>query len=131
MLAISFGNAWVLLFLTAPAFLLVWIWTREARRLVLPPTAAGAGAQAALVGRVLKGLPLAPDEDLRLAGEALEMARSFSQLTSSRAKSASSRGDLPRGRVPLIGSLTISPLGATRKKRSGELLTIASSGSSR
>lgn len=36
MLAISFGNAWVLLFLTAPAFLLVWAWTREARRLVLP-----------------------------------------------------------------------------------------------
>ena len=36
MLAVSFGNAWVLLFLTAPAFLLVWTWTREARRLVLP-----------------------------------------------------------------------------------------------
>lgn len=36
MLAISFGNAWVLLFLTAPAFLLVWTWTREARRMVLP-----------------------------------------------------------------------------------------------
>ncbi len=36
MLAISFGQSWVLSLLVAPVLLLAWTWTREARRLVLP-----------------------------------------------------------------------------------------------
>jgi len=36
MLALSFGNAWVLSLLVVPALLLVWVWRRESRRLVLP-----------------------------------------------------------------------------------------------
>ena len=54
-------------------------------------------------------------------------ARSFTDSASSRASAASDSGSAPRGRVPLIGSVTRVPSASTRRNRSGLLETTSAS----
>ena len=69
MLALSFGNAWVLAFLVLPLAHVLWVWARKGRRLVLPFDHGGARG-----GRVLSAL-------LRVAESQSEMKPLFEKIS--------------------------------------------------
>ena len=72
------------------------------------------------------------DRSLRIRSTIIRFsARSFALSVSACPSAASCSGPTPRGRVPLIGRVSTWPSASTRRKRSGEALSTATSGKSR